>query len=192
MEKYYVYTHLNPITKEIFYVGLGYGNRAYNKWAGRNKFWGNYVEKYGFEVEIIVDNITRKQAEKIEIDLIANLGRRQIDEGGVLVNRSSGGDGSVGYTHTEEYKIKLSNDRKGKCTRKERKLSDSAKEKISKKLKGRIPTWFKPVIQMDIGGNIIKEWPSVNEAKKYIKAPCIWEVANGLNKTSGGFKWKYK
>jgi hypothetical protein len=192
MKKYYVYTHLNPITKEVFYVGLGYGNRAWNKWAGRNKFWDNYVNKNGFEVEIIADNITRKQAEKIEINLIAELGRRQIDEGGVLVNRSSGGDGSKGYTHTEEYKQKLSEERKGKCTRKKRKLSDNTKEKISQKLKGRTPTWCKPVIQMDKEGNFIKEWPSMEDAKKNTGAKSIWEVLNKKAKTSGGFKWKLK
>ena len=192
MKKYYVYTHLDPITKDIFYVGIGFGNRAWNQWAGRNKFWENYVNKHGFEVYIIIDNITRKQAEKIELNLIADLGRRQIDSGGVLVNRSIGGETSKGYTHTDEFKRKLSEDRKGKCTRKERKLSEDTKEKISNKLKGRIPTWFKPVIQMDIEGNFIKEWPSVNEAKKYTNAKSIWEVTTGKQKTSGGFKWKFK
>jgi len=192
MKKYYVYTHLNPTTKEVFYVGIGYGNRAWNRWAGRNQFWENYVEKHGFEVEIIINNITRKQAEKIEINLIAELGRRQIDEGGTLVNRSSGGDGSMGYIHTEEFKKKLSEERKGKCTRKERKLSNETKEKISKKLKGRTPTWYKPIIQMDKEGNIIKEWPSINEAKKATRAKSIWEVTTGKAKTSGGFKWKLK
>jgi len=192
MNKYYVYAHLNPITKEVFYVGIGYGNRAWNKWAGRNKFWENYVNKHGFEVEIIANNITRKQAEKIEISLIAELGRRQIDEGGTLVNRSIGGDGSKGYTHTEEYKQKLSEERKGKCTRKERKLSNDTKEKISQKLKGRIPTWYKPVIQMDKDGNFIKEWPSMGDARKNTGAKSIWEVIKGKSKTSGGFKWKYK
>jgi hypothetical protein len=192
MEKYYVYTHLNPTTKEVFYVGIGYGNRAWNKWAGRNKFWENYVKKHGFEVEIIVDNITRKQAEKIEINLIAELGRKQIDEGGTLVNRSSGGDGGTGYIHTEEFKRKLSEERKGKCTRKERKLSDSTKEKISKKLKGRTPTWCKPIIQLDKENNFIKEWSSISEAKNHTGAKSIWEVATGKQQSSGGFKWKYK
>ena len=106
MREYYVYTHLNPVTKDVFYVGLGKGNRAHNKWSGRNKFWDNYVNKHGFEVEIVAENLTRSQAGKLEIDLIAHLGRRQIDEGGVLVNRSTGGDGgSGGYTHTEEWKL---------------------------------------------------------------------------------------
>lgn len=197
MREYYVYTHLNPKTKEVFYVGIGKGNRAYNKWAGRNKFWDNYVNKHGFDVEIIAENLTRNQAGKIEIQLIAELGRRQIDEGGVLVNRSTGGDGgSVGYTHTEVFKQKLSEDRKGKCTRKVRKLSKEAKAKISKKLKERPITWEKPVLQYDKQGNFIREWPSAKIAKRETGAKNIFEVASGyknqMYKSSGGYVWKYK
>jgi len=194
MEQYYVYTHLNPQTKEIFYVGIGKGNRAWNKGAGRNKFWENYVNKYGFEVEIIAENITRNQAGKIEIELIAHLGRRQIEEGGTLVNRSLGGDGgSGGYTHTEEWKRHQSEKRLGK---KKKPLSQEAKEKLSKALTGRKVTWGKPVLQFDKQGNFIKEWPSAKAAKKETGAKNVFEVASGyknqLYKSSGGFIWKYK
>jgi len=194
MEQYYVYTHLNPQTKEVFYVGIGKGNRAWNQWAGRNKFWENYVNKYGFEVEIVAENITRNQAGKIEIELIAHLGRRQMEEGGTLVNRSLGGDGgSGGYTHTEEWKRQHSERQLGK---KKKPLSQEAKEKISKALKGREATWGKPVLQFDKQGNFIKEWPSAKTAKKETGAKNIFEVASGyknqLYKSSGGFIWKYK
>ncbi len=196
MNEYYVYVHLNPNTKEVFYVGIGKGNRAWNQWAGRNKFWENYVNKHGFEVELISENLTRKQAEKIEINLIAELGRRQIDNGGTLVNRSSGGEGSIGYTHTAEFKQKLSEDRKGKCTRKERQLSKETKEKISKSLVGRETTWGKPVLQFDKKGNFIAEYKSSNEAKRITGAKNIFEVASGyknqMYKSSGGYIWKYK
>jgi hypothetical protein len=194
MEQYYVYTHLNPQTKEIFYVGIGKGNRAWNKGAGRNKFWENYVNKHGFEVEIIAENITRNQAGKIEIELIAHLGRRQIEEGGTLVNRSIGGDGgSGGYTHTEEWKRQHSERQLGK---KKKPLSQEAKEKLSKALTGREATWGKPVLQFDKQGNFIKEWPSAKAAKKGTGAKNVFEVASGyknqLYKSSGGFIWKYK
>jgi len=197
MREYYVYTHLNPVTKDVFYVGLGKGNRAHNQWSGRNKFWDNYVNKHGFEVEFIAENLTRKQAGKIEIQLIAELGRRQIDEGGILVNRSTGGDGGcVGYTHTEAFKQKLSLDRKGKCTRKVRKLSEEAKAKISKSLKGREITWGKQILQYDKKGNFIKEWKTIAEAERATNAKCIFEVASGYKnqsyKSSGGYVWKYK
>jgi hypothetical protein len=194
MEQYYVYTHLNPQTKEIFYVGIGKGNRAWNKGAGRNKFWENYVNKHGFEVEIIAENITRNQAGKIEIELIAHLGRRQIEEGGTLVNRSIGGDGgSGGYTHTEAWKRQHSERQLGK---KKKPLSQEAKEKLSKALIGREVTWGKPVLQFDKQGNFIKEWPSTRAAKRETGAKNVFEVASGyknqLYKSSGGFIWKYK
>ena len=194
MEQYYVYTHLNPQTKEIFYVGIGKGNRAWNKGAGRNKFWENYVNKYGFEVEIIAENITRNQAGKIEIELITHLGRRQIEEGGTLVNRSIGGDGgSGGYTHTEEWKRQHSERQLGK---KKKPLSQEAKEKLSKALIGREVTWGKPVLQFDKQGSFIKEWPSTRAAKRETGAKNVFEVASGyknqLYKSSGGFIWKYK
>jgi hypothetical protein len=194
MEQYYVYTHLNPQTKEVFYVGIGKGNRAWNQWAGRNKFWENYVNKYGFEVEIIAENITRNQAGKIEMELIAHLGRRQIEEGGTLVNRSIGGDGgSGGYTHTEEWKRQQSERQLGK---KKKPLSQEAKEKLSKSLTGREVTWGKPILQFDKQGNFIKEWPSAKAAKTGTGAKNVFEVASGyknyLYKSSGGFIWKYK
>jgi hypothetical protein len=194
MEQYYVYTHLNPQTKEIFYVGIGKGNRAWNQWAGRNKFWENYVNKYGFEVELVAENLTRNQAGKIEIELIAHLGRRQIEEGGTLVNRSLGGDGgSVGYTHTEEYKQKLSKERKGII---KKPLSKEAKDKLSKALTGREVTWGKAILQFDKQGNFIKEWDNMKDAERETGAKNIFEVASGyknqLYKSSGGYIWKYK
>ena len=197
MKQHYVYTHLNPKTKEVFYVGIGKDNRAWNKWAGRNKFWDNYVNKHGFEVELIAENLTRTQAGKIEIELIAELGRRQIDLGGTLVNRSTGGDGgSVGYTHTQQFKDKLSKDRKGKCTRKVRKLSEETKSKISESNIGKNGRPKIPVLQFDKQGNFIKEFPSVKEAKIETGAKSIFEVASGYKnqkyKSSGGYVWKYK
>ncbi len=192
--KHYVYTHLNPTTKDVFYVGIGKGNRAWNKWAGRNKFWDNYVNKHGFEVEIIAEGLTRKQAGKVEIDLIAHLGRRQIDEGGVLVNRSTGGDGgSGGYTHTEEWKKKHKERHLGKP---KGPLSDEAKAKLSKALTGRKVTWGKTVLQYDKQGNFIKEWDNMKDAERETGAKNIFEVASGyknqMYKSSAGYIWKYK
>ena len=194
MKQHYVYTHLNPTSKDVFYVGIGKGNRAWNKGAGRNKFWGNYVNKHGFEVEIVAEDLTRKQAGKVEIELIAHLGRRQIDEGGVLVNRSTGGDGgSGGYTHTEEWKKKHSERQIGVS---KGPLSDEAKAKLSKALTGRKVTWGKTVLQYDKQGNFIKEWDNMKDAERETGAKNIFEVASGyknqMYKSSAGYIWKYK
>ena len=72
----------------------------------------------------------------------------------------------------------------------------TAKEKISKALKGRESYWKKPVLQFDKQGNFIREWPSAKAAKRETGAKNIFEVASGyknqIYKSSGGYIWKYK
>ena len=90
----YVYRHKKAGTNEVFYIGIGvkksYG-RAYTK-SGRNKHWENLVNKYGFEVEIIADKLTREEARELEIMLIEHYGRFDLGTG-KLVNMTAGGDG---------------------------------------------------------------------------------------------------
>ena len=51
-----------------------------------------------------------------------------------------------------------------------------------------------PVIQLDLSGDYIKEWDSVNGAAKALGlfATNISVCCRGKIATSGGFKWKYK
>lgn len=53
-----------------------------------------------------------------------------------------------------------------------------------------------PVFQLDLDGNILKEYPSIREASRQtgIKDIDIRRVCYGLNgrKTAGGYKWKLK
>lgn len=195
MKEYYVYAHLNPESKEIFYIGIGFDNRAWNLKAGRNRFWHNYVNKYGCDVKILKNNLTREEAGEIEKDLISFLGRRHLDEGGTLVNISEGGDGgNRGYTHTDEWKINQSLKTKGK---KKKPHSEESKRKISESLlkaekKG--PEGRK-VAQYDKKGNLIKIWDHMKQAERITGAKNIFEVASGyknqMYKSSGGFVWKY-
>lgn len=79
---------------------------------------------------------------------------------------------------------KISKSLLGKSKTKEHSLN------ISKNSKG-ITRNQKPVNQYDLNGNFIKEWSSITEAKKYIKAD-INAFLVGKQKTAGGFIWKYK
>ena len=90
-----VYLHRNKITNEVFYVGMGSDKRPYDKHK-RNLFWNNYVNKYGFSVEIVKTNLSSKEASKEEIRLISLFGRRDLKEGS-LVNLSNGGEGAINY-----------------------------------------------------------------------------------------------
>jgi len=54
---YYIYFHKNPITLEVFYVGIGSNKRAW-RFKERNTHWLRYVKKHGFPVvEIIKENL---------------------------------------------------------------------------------------------------------------------------------------
>lgn len=50
----------------------------------------------------------------------------------------------------------------------------------------------KPIIQYDLKGNIIKEWPSISDAADTLKIQHIHAVCKGVRKSAGGFFWKYK
>lgn len=52
----------------------------------------------------------------------------------------------------------------------------------------------KPVLQLSLSGQFIKEWDCINDAAKAlnIRQGCISNCCSGRSKSSGGFKWEYK
>ena len=109
MENYYLYYHKNPITKELFYIGIGTNKRAWDFISGRNPHYKNYVKKHGIPVvDIIKKNITKEEACSLEIKLINEYGRKGIDVEGILLNKSIGGETiALGNKFTEEQKQKI-------------------------------------------------------------------------------------
>ena len=86
-----VYQHRRNDTNSIFYIGIGKNtNRPYSK-VGRNRYWWNVVNKFGYSVEILVENCSYEQAQLIEKELIQKIGRADLGLG-VLVNMTNGGD----------------------------------------------------------------------------------------------------
>lgn len=53
---------------------------------------------------------------------------------------------------------------------------------------------MKPVIQMTLDGEVVREWTSIGEASKSIvrRPSRIGDCCNGRSKTAGGYKWKFK
>lgn len=122
-----LYQHLKP-NGEIFYIGIGKcEKRAYNKF-NRNKYWKNIVNKYGYNVEILYDNLTIKEAKQLEIYLIKYYGRKDLKTGN-LVNMTSGGEGTYGRITSKESNIKRSNSMKGRIFSKEHRLKLSLSNK---------------------------------------------------------------
>ena len=141
-----VYFHINPVKKEVFYVGIGIIKRPFSK-KNRNKHWHNIVNKYGYNIVVIEKNLSLKDAFEREKYYIKLIGRKDLGKGS-LVNMTDGGEGSHGYKHGEEAVIKMKKARanfkhkaetiqklkescKGKNTwMKGRKLSEETKEKM--------------------------------------------------------------
>jgi hypothetical protein len=134
-KKFYIYIHFNNETKLPFYVGKGTGYRKNQKY-GRNKEWKEIVNKYGYYIEVVLENLTNTEANVKEIEFIKNF--REI--GVLLVNKTSGGGSGSNILFTEEHKENISKSMKGKPShRKGKKLSDEHKRKISDSNKGKTP-----------------------------------------------------
>lgn len=158
--KYCTYFHVNPVTKEVFYVGIGAKKRP-NERKSRSNYWKNYVALHGFEVQIIHENQTKEEAISKEIEYIKEFGRK--DKGaGSLINLTDGGEGAFGVicskpkkpiSEKTRQKIKANNAKywlgkkrseetgrkisEAKRGRKGKPLSDEHKEKIRQRNSGK-------------------------------------------------------
>ena len=151
----YVYRHIRLDKNEPFYIGIGSDKtyqRAY-KTKGRSKYWEN-ISINGYEVEILMDNITWEDACKKEVEFISMYGRKDLGQG-TLVNLTNGGDGSPGVIVSEKTRSYHKVNNKGKSNpfygkkhneetilklklnRQNSIMPNDTKEKISKTLKGR-------------------------------------------------------
>jgi hypothetical protein len=189
----------------------------------RNQHWVNYINKHGDPIiEIIHDNLTQKEACELEIKYINTFGRKHYECSGILVNESSGGEGGKqGIIASEETKIKQSlklkgkpkpegfgdkikNNRDHKAAGKKSSLSNqkhyisgsARNQKISQKLKGRKVDWTGDnIIQLDLNGNFIKEWPSIRQAGIELantSGESIRKCLKCLQKSAYGYKCQYK
>jgi len=91
---------------EPFYIGKGKCGRYREKFCGRNKYFKNKINKIkqsGLEPVIIklYENLNEQQSFEKEIELIEEIGRIDLNTG-TLVNMTNGGEGMIGYHHTEE------------------------------------------------------------------------------------------
>lgn len=102
MSNFYVYAHYKSSDLFPFYIGKGIGKRAFEK-HGRTKHWKNIVNKYGYRIEIMYENLSEEMAHAIECALIKHYGRSNIGCGS-LINITEGGEGTIGLKHTEETK----------------------------------------------------------------------------------------
>jgi hypothetical protein len=106
----HIYRHIRLDKNEPFYVGIGLDDipkRAYETKKRRSQWWNNIVNKYGYSVDILFENVTIDFAKEKEREFISLYGR--IDLGtGTLCNQTDGGDGMNGWNANAENKINMS------------------------------------------------------------------------------------
>ncbi len=108
-----VYQHRRKDTNTIFYIGIAKLRSRITSKSDRNPHWTRIVNKYGYEVDILIDGCTWEQACEIEKGLIETYGRADLGLG-TLVNMTNGGEGICGYKHSDITRKKISDIQKGK------------------------------------------------------------------------------
>ena len=130
-----VYRHIRLDKNEPFYIGIGKDvKRAYSKHS-RSTFWKKIVSKTDYEVEILFDDLTWDEACDKEKEFIKLYGRKDIGTG-ILANMTDGGEGMIGYKHSEETKLQNSINKKGNKYWVGKTHKEDSKKKISESKKG--------------------------------------------------------
>jgi len=161
---YYVYVHIRPDTKEIFYVGKGKKYRCNSK-SRRNAYWENVVSKnFGiFIVEKLADNILESLAFELEIEFIKFLKAK----GFKITNATEGGEGTSGSPRPKSGEWR-------------NKISESASNTL-------------PVLQFSKSGDIVGRYKSIAEASKNsgLCSSSISKCCKQKILTVGSFIWRY-
>lgn len=132
---WYLYRHVRNDTNKPFYIGIGQKpnyERA-KDFTKRSKYWLKIFNKCNGDIfyEILLENLSKEEAEIKEIEFITLYGRSVVDSKGTLCNIQGGGHLGGCFFFTEEHKSKLSKSLKGRT------YSDETKLKMSIAKKGK-------------------------------------------------------
>ena len=145
MNNYTVYMHISPSNKR--YIGITKLKPEYRWNNGKgykeNQYFTNAINKYdwdNFQHIIIAKGLTEDEAKWLEVELIREWDTTNKDKG---YNLTKGGDGTVGYHHTEEWRQEHSERMSGKNNPNFGKpRSEETKQKIREANSGENGYWF--------------------------------------------------
>lgn len=215
---YTVYMHTAPNGK--VYIGatsLKVENR-YGKNGSKynNQYFGEAIRLFGWDKikhEILFENLTKEEADRIEKDLIS---KYKSDKKEFGYNIACGGFNAPqpqivrekmsktrkGRPLSESHKKALSESRKGKPLSEQHrksisishmgyKMPQKQKDKISASCKGK---GTKAVVMLDMSEKVIKKFQSIVEASQAVRAKSTSNISScckGKRKIAYGYKWKY-
>ena len=202
-DEYIVYEHLFPNGKK--YIGITC-RPPKKRWKGglygysHNVYMQNAIKKYGWQnVEHIIlkTGLTKSEAESEEIRLIKKYDLTNRRNG---YNLEKGGKGTNRITEETREKLRIkcsgkNNARYGvEVTEETREKMRQAKLGIKQTDEHRFNIMCgegKKTGQYDLDGNFIKEWHSTREARRELHIFGIDKCCRGVQRTAGGYKWKY-
>jgi hypothetical protein len=211
--KFYVYVHRRKTDGSVFYVGKGKGYR-FKEIKNRNIYWKRIVNRSGFTVDIVVNNINEICAFSIERALIKFYGRKN------LSNMTDGGEGISGFRHSEKTKEALRGPNpNANPWNKGKKVPDYLKVKFrdaklgkkqspehaEKSRKSKLGVKVADTSKMNlekrrpIKNNLGEIFVSANDAARQVSVKLginasqgnISMAANGHRKTAYGLEWSY-
>lgn len=174
-----VYAHYYKDEDKPFYIGQGTIGRAFSLFhEHRSNSWNNKVKgnTSNVTVKILKECNTKEESLKVEADYIKLYGK--LIDGGSLVNIDDGGE-VIGREGDNNYFANkhFYGDKNGNYGNK------YSKNPLSK-----------PIIQIDILGNVVKEWASATEVEEKMNICASNIIACCMNKRhiARGYQWIYK
>jgi len=172
-----VYRHRRDDNGTVFYVGIGNKQRPYTK-SKRSSYWKNIVDKSGYSIEILAEDLSLDNAIELEILLIKEYGRKDISTG-ILCNLTDGGEGTSNVT--PEVRKLISERRKGvRNLPIGYKRSAEFCKKVSESKKGMISS-FKGKTHTEEAKNTIKEKRSLQVFSKESRLKQANAISGGSN-----------
>jgi NUMOD1 domain len=220
---YYVYGWFNINTGEVFYIGKGTKTRYRTK-KGRNSYFTHYLNKHKCSSRILYNKLTEDEAYTKEVETIAyykNIGQAKcnLTDGGENPPTNYGLDNPLSRqviqltlegNFVNEWNCII--DAAKHINVSESSISSCCKHKYGHKSHGGYLWVYKeeydpnktytynpdnnarPIIQFDVNGDFIKEWPSAIEINKTlgIRRSGICSCCNGTYHSCNGYIWRYK
>lgn len=195
-----IYKITNLVNNKIY---IGQAVNLFQRWCSHKGCYDDCyihraIKKYGwtnfkFEVLEICEKDKLIEKEQFYLDFYKSYNRN------IGYNIRKFADTKFGYNHSQETKDKISKAKKCRKASLEERMKRSEFSKLrpvsEKFLKMAVISKYKPVLQIDLEENFIKEWSSVKEISMKLSinyGKLSSHCRNSSKKPINGFRWRYK